>query len=128
MTSTENVVRRYFAVVADLDSTPDQLAELLHPDATFLERPNAIAPAGHARDVTATLAGFAAGKTRLRAQAIDIHEVLVSGDRAAVRSTWRGAIGDTEITAHVTGWVTVRDGRILDHETFDCYEPFALGA
>jgi hypothetical protein len=128
MTSTEDVVRRYFAVVADLDSTPDHLAALLHPDAIFLERPNAIAPGGHERDVTATLAGFAAGKARLRSQAIDIHEILVSGDRAAVRSTWRGAVGDTEITAHMAGWVTVRDGLILHHETFDCYEPFAPGA
>ena len=79
MTSTEDVVRRYFAVVADLGSTPEQLDELLHPDAVFVEFPNAIAPEGHERDVAATMRGFAAGKQRLSAQRIDVHEILGRG-------------------------------------------------
>ena len=128
MTSTEEVVRRYFAVVADLGSTGEQLDELLHPDAVFVEFPNAIAPEGHERDVAATMRGFAAGKQRLSAQRIDVHEILVAGDRAAVRSTWRGTIDATEVIAHMAGWVTVRDGRILRHETYDCYEPLRLEA
>jgi hypothetical protein len=36
------VVRRYFAVVADLGSSREALLELLHPDARVVERPNAL--------------------------------------------------------------------------------------
>jgi hypothetical protein len=55
----------------------------------------------------------------------------VSKNRAAVRATWRGTIGDgtggpaagTELVAYIAGWLTVEGGRIREHETFDCYEP-----
>jgi hypothetical protein len=30
----------------------------------------------------------------------------------------------TELVAHVSAWLTVADGLIVEHETFDCYEPF----
>ncbi|WP_344091314.1 nuclear transport factor 2 family protein [Microbacterium deminutum] len=126
MTSTEDVVRRYFSVVADLGSTADDLREVVASDAVFTELPNPISPNGHVRTLDETIAGFEAGKARLSAQSIDIHEILVAGDRAAVRSTWRGSVGDTEIVAHMGGFLTVRDGRVSAHETYDCYEPFAL--
>jgi ketosteroid isomerase-like protein len=126
MTTTEAVVRRYFAVVADLGSTAEELEALLHPEAVFVEFPNAIAPEGHERDVAATMRGFIAGKQRLSSQRIDVHEILVSGERAAVRSTWHGTIEATQVTAHMAGWITVRDGRVLRHETYDCYEPLRL--
>ena len=126
MATTEEVVRRYFAIVADLSSTADELRAVLAPDAVLTELPNPISPRGHTRSVDETVAGFEAGKARLSAQTIDIHEVLVAGERAAVRSTWRGVVGENEIVAHMGGFVTVRDGRVAAHDTYDCYEPFAL--
>ncbi|MXP21418.1 hypothetical protein GIY30_08650 [Gordonia sp. HNM0687] len=123
---TEDVVRRYFAIVADLASTEADLRGILHPDASFNELPNPIAPGGNTRDVEETVAGFLAGKQRLTTQSITIDEVLVSGDRAGVRSRWQGTIGETEIVAHMAGFVTVADGLILTHDTYDCYEPFSL--
>ncbi|QIG38106.1 nuclear transport factor 2 family protein [Microbacterium sp. 4R-513] len=126
MATTEEVVRRYFAIVADLTSTAEDLREVIALDAVFTELPNPISPEGHVRSVDETVDGFRAGKSRLSAQSIEIHEVLVDGERAAVRSTWRGRVGDTEIVAHMGGFLTVRGGRIAAHETYDCYEPFAL--
>ena len=126
MATTEDIVRRYFAIVANLDSSVDEFRSIVAVDATFTELPNPISPTGHVRTLEETVAGFAAGKGRLEAQSIDIHEVVVAGDRAAVRSTWRGTIGGTEIVAHMGGFLTVRDGRIAAHETYDCYEPFSL--
>ncbi|QPE05551.1 nuclear transport factor 2 family protein [Microbacterium schleiferi] len=120
------VVRRYFAVVGDLDSTEDQLRAVVDPDAVFRELPNPIAPSGHERSLEQAVAGFLSGKSRLTDQRIDVHEILVSGHRAAVRSTWRGVLGGTEIVAHMAGFVTVRDGLVASHETYDCYEPFTL--
>ena len=130
--STSDVVRRYFAVVADLDSTPDQLRAVVHPEARFVEHPNPVVPTGAVRDVEATLVGFQAGKALLSAQSFDLHEVIVDGHRASVRGTWRGTVArdagpyraGTVLEAHIAGWLTVRDGLVLEHETFDCYEPF----
>lgn len=124
--ATEDVIRRYFAVVADLGSTVGDLRSLLASDAVFVELPNPISPTGHTRTRDQTIAGFESGKARLDEQSIDIEEVLVAGDRAAVRSTWAARIGDTRIVAHMGGFLTVRDGLIVRHETYDCYEPFTL--
>ena len=98
--------------------------------ARIVEHPNAINPRGTVRDRDTAVAALVAGKRLLSAQAFDLHEVVVSGDRVAVRATWRGTIGEgtealpsgTELVAHVAAWLTVADGRIREHETFDCYE------
>lgn len=131
MSDPAAVVRRYFAIVADLGSCADELLEVLHPDVRVTERPNAINPRGAVRDRDAVIAGFLAGKDLLAAQAIDIRELLVDGDRVAVRASWRGTIREgidaltpgAELVAHIAAWLTVADGRIREHETFDCYQP-----
>lgn len=133
MSDPASVVKRYFEVVRDLGSSVEALLAVLHPDVRITEHPNAITPHGAVRDRDAIVAGFLAGKRLLAAQAIEIHEVLVSGDRVAVRATWRGTIGQgtegvpagTELVAHIAAMLTVEDEAIREHETFDCYEPFA---
>jgi ketosteroid isomerase-like protein len=128
------VVARYYAVVADLDARVDDLLALLHPDVEVVEHPNLINPRGAVRDRDSVVAGYVAGKELLAAQAFDVHELLVDGDRVAVRATWRGRIArdagplraNAELTAHIAALLTVsEDGRIRRHETFDCYEPLA---
>lgn len=127
----EALVRRYYAVVADLGSSADQLRELLADDLRVTEHPNLVSPRGAVRDLDATLAGFEAGKALLAAQRFDVHEVIVSSERVAVRATWSGTIGvdaghfraGQELIAHVASLLTVRGGRIAEHETYDCYEP-----
>jgi ketosteroid isomerase-like protein len=130
----ESVVRRYYATVADLGSTEDDLRRLLDPRLRVVEHPNPVTPRGAVRDLEETVAGFRAGKALLREQDFSVQEVLTSGERAAVRATWRGTVGTVagpfrdgqELVAHIAALLTVRDGRIVDHETFDCYDP--LGA
>jgi ketosteroid isomerase-like protein len=131
------VVRRYFAIVADLGSSADGLREVLDPSVRITERPNAINPRGVVRNRDAAVAGFLAGKDLLATQEIDLHELAVSGDRVAVRATWRGTIREgagalapgAQLVAHIAAWLTVADGRVVAHETFDCYEPLpTLGA
>ena len=125
------IVRRYFEIVADLGSSADALLDVLHPDVRVTERPNALNPRGMVRDRDAVVAGFLLGKRLLARQTIDILELLVSGDRVAVRATWRGTIGEgtdalppgTELIAHIAAWLAVEEGRVREHETFDCYEP-----
>ena len=123
--SAADVVQRYFAIVADLNSSQDDLEAVLHPDIRVIEHPNAMNAKGAVRDRDHMLEGFVAGKQLLTSQAIDLHESVADGDRVAVRATWRGTTGDgTELVAHIAGWLTVAGDRILEHETFDCYEPF----
>jgi ketosteroid isomerase-like protein len=130
--TTETVVRRYYETVADLKSTEHDLESLLHPDATLVEHPNPVVPQGAHRGVGETLAGFRAGRGLLSEQAFEIFELMTHGERAAVRARWRGVVGrdagpfkqGDKLTAHVAAFVTVREGLVLDHETFDCYEPF----
>lgn len=134
MRDPASTVERYFEVVADLNSPPDALLAVLHPDVHIIEHPNAINPRGAVRDRDGALAGFMAGKRLLATQSIDLHEVLVSGSRIAVRATWRGTIGEgtdqmprgTELVAHVAGMLTVEEERVREHESFDCYEPWQV--
>jgi ketosteroid isomerase-like protein len=136
MSAPAAVVRHYFELVADLRSSPDALADVLDPAVRITEHPNAINPGGTVRDRDAAITALIAGKGLLATQAIDLHELVVSGDRAAVRATWRGTIAErtnalaagTELVAHIAAWLTVVDGRIREHETFDCYEPLPSGA
>jgi ketosteroid isomerase-like protein len=127
----EAAVRRYFTVVADLGSSDADLRAIVHPEVQLVERPNLLNPAGRHADAAAVLHGFRAGKTLLREQSFELHEILVSGDRAAVRATWQGVLAtdaghlpaDSRLTAQVGAFLTVRDGQVLQHETFDCFEP-----
>jgi ketosteroid isomerase-like protein len=129
--TVESVVRHYYAVVSDLASDETDLRALLADDVRVTEHPNAITPAGAVRDLDTTLQGFRAGKALLREQDFDIHDVLVAGERAAVRATWRGVVGvdagpfhaGQVLIAHVAALLTVRDGQVVEHETYDCYEP-----
>ena len=128
----ESVVRRYYEVVADLSTRVDDLEPLLAPDFRVTEHPNAISPNGAVRNRDGTIAGFMAGKNLLREQSFDVHEIVVAGGRAAARLTWRGVVGidagpltaGQQLVAEIASFLTVRDGRVVDQETFDCYEPF----
>jgi ketosteroid isomerase-like protein len=132
MTSTvAEVVRRYYGTVADLGSTEDELRALMTDGARIVEHPNAITPGGADRGIEETVRGFLAGKALLADQSFEVEDILVVGDRAAVRATWTGTVGlenpripvGTRLVAHIAAFVTVVDGRVARLETFDCYEP-----
>lgn len=129
----ESVVRAYYGVVSDLSSNEDDLRALLAPSLYVKEHPNAVTPDGAVRDLAGTLAGFRAGKALLREQVIALREVMVVGERAAVRAAWTGVIGmdagpyfaGQKLVADIASFLTVRDGQVVEHETFDCYQPIA---
>jgi len=131
---TEDVVRRYYAVVGDLGATEADLTALLHPDVEIVEHPNRLVPTGASRDLAGTVQGFQAGRALLSRQSFEVLQVLTAGDEAAVRALWSGEIGREAgpfrpgqvLTAQVAAFLTVEDGRIRRHETFDCYQPFPL--
>jgi hypothetical protein len=131
-----DVVERYYALVADLDSSTEDLASVVNPNIRIVEHPNAISPRGSVRGYEEVLAAHAAGRRLLSEQGFVVHEVLACGGRVALRATWHGRLARTHgalpegslLRAHVASLLTVgEDGRIAEHETFDCYEPLPLG-
>ena len=130
----ERTVRDYYRIVGDLARTEGELLEVIDPDATFVEHPNPIAPRGVTRGVAECLAGFRAGRQLLSDQRIEVLEVLTVGERAAIRATWSGVIGvdrgpftaGMELRCVMAAWATVRDDRIVEHETYDCYPPLPI--
>jgi ketosteroid isomerase-like protein len=123
------VVERYLAVVADLGAPTASLAELVHPDAGFVEHPNAIAPTGRKRDAQAAQAAFARSRSLLSRQRIDVLDHVAAGDRVVTRARWTGTLATdagavaagTELRADSCMVFTVRDGRIHRQENYDCY-------
>jgi ketosteroid isomerase-like protein len=132
--NVERTVLDYYRIVGDLTRAEDELLGVIAPDATFVEHPNPIAPRGASRSAAESLAGFRAGRQLLRDQRIEVLEVMVQGDRAAVRATWSGVIGvdrgpftaGAELSCVMAAWATVRDNRIVAHETYDCYPPLPV--
>jgi ketosteroid isomerase-like protein len=130
------VVDRYLAVVADLDSPPEALAGVLHPAAEIVEQPNLVAPLGRRRDALAARAGFEHSRALLAGHGFDVHDHIVAGDRVVTRATWTGRLAidagpwpaGTEMRAECCMVFTVRDGRILRQESYDCYHPVEVAA
>jgi ketosteroid isomerase-like protein len=124
-------VRAYLDVVADLGSTRDDLLAVLHPEVVFVEHPSPMAPHGRTHGLDGMVAGFLAGKDLLAEQRLDVASLLVDGDRVAVQATWTGVVrhdagrlpAGARLTAHLAAFLTVRDGLVARHETYDCYEP-----
>lgn len=127
----EQLVRRYYQVVADLESTERDLLKLVSPDLQLIEHPNPIAPRGAVHDLQGALGGFHAGKALLREQQFDVRDVIVAGDHVVVRACWRGVVGvdagpyfaGQELSAQVAGILQIRGGLVTRHETYDCYNP-----
>ena len=113
----------FFAAVAAFDE--DALAPLLHPDVRISEMPNAMNREGSERTREEALEAFRRGRGLLAEQSYDVHEVIEAGDTIAARATWRGRLSEgAELLAHIATFTQVRDGRIVRHATYDCYEEF----
>ena len=109
----------------------DDLRPLFTDDASTLEHPNLVKPAGATSDLGQMLAASTAGAGLLSGQRYEVRDALESGDLAVLRIRWTGVIardigrfrdGQT-LTAHIAQFVRTRHGRVASIETYDCYEP-----
>jgi ketosteroid isomerase-like protein len=121
------VVERYLAAVTDIDADPATVAGLVHADARFVERPNLVAPTGRRRD---------AACAPMRSHRFDALEHIVAGERVVTRAVWTGTLAidagalsaGTELRADCCMVFTVRAGRIVEQENYDCYHPVDVAA
>lgn len=124
---------RSFYVAIEAGRHGDALSSFLHPDACTIERPNALMPQGRVSDRDAMLAASTAGAGVLASQHYEVRSLDELDDGVvAARLHWSGVIAadvgpfraGARLTAHIAQFVRFRDGRIVEIETFDCYEPF----
>lgn len=130
-TDVEQVVRRYYALLNQLEPDLTALDAVLSSKLRQIEHPNALAPKGLRRGKEQLLADQQGGDELLADQSFEILGVLVNGSRAAVRGVWSGTLRDaagrlpagTRLVAQVAAFLKVKDGRVVEHESFECYEP-----
>jgi ketosteroid isomerase-like protein len=121
--ATAEVVRRWLAAFGGPKVDAGAVAELLHPAATFVERPNRYSPGGE-RDRETTLASIDLGGAAFPEQRLEPTHVVVDGETAAVRATWTGVTADgTELRSHSALFFTQRDGLVWRVESYDAFPP-----
>lgn len=123
------IIRRYlYAIERDDDAA---LAASLHPEIVQREHPNRLVPKGVTRDLAAILDSARRGRAAVRDQRFEILTALADGDRVAVELLWTAtagiplpplgkAEGDT-LRARFAIFVTLRDGRIVAQDNYDCF-------
>ncbi len=109
----------------------EALRPLFTEDATTIERPNTIKPAGAVTPLEAMLKASSAGAGLLARQRFELVSAHADGPLAILRVTWTGEIArdagplraGARLCAHIAQFVQTRDDRIARIDTYDCYEP-----
>lgn len=130
MQAPADIVTRFYAAIASGEHG-EALSPYLDDDARTVEHPNALVPSGRTSDRAAMLAASSAGASLLARQTYEIRDLVEFGDLVVARLVWRGVVAadagpftaGQELTAQIAQFVRVDDGRIVEIETYDCYEP-----
>lgn len=126
-----SAVRAYIGAIERFDE--GAAAALLHPDIVQTEHPNKLYAKGQVRGRDEMLRDLPKGRTVLRSQSYPIETIFAAGDKVAVETRWEGILnvqlgrlqpGDAMV-AHICMIFTLRDGKIVRQQNYDCYEDFA---
>jgi ketosteroid isomerase-like protein len=123
------IVERYLALIADHDSDPAAIRDLLEDGMRFVEHPNLFSPGGSDRDVPRIMASLRQGWRLLSGQRYEVLGHAVDGETVATRVRWTGTLATaagplpagTGLEAHSSMWFTIRGGRIARQENYDCF-------
>jgi ketosteroid isomerase-like protein len=124
------VVERFLAAFDGRWPTDEELDEFLAPDVHFVERPNAVSPAGNERDAASMRAGIAQGRGLLAWQTYEIRDHVATGDTVVTRMRWRAEVAvdagpwsaGTQLSAWCVAHYRLAGGHIVDIEQHDCYD------
>lgn len=125
------IIVRYYKALEAADG--EAMFALYHPDIVQTEWPNQLKPKGDERTLDRLKADFERGKGLMLSQSYDIKTLLSTEDTVAVEATWQGVLavpigklkaGDV-MTAHIAGFFTFADNKIISQRNFDCFEAFA---
>ena len=129
--SQTDIIERYLSRIADPSVDVERIAELLDDDMRFVERPNLVNPRGTTRDVAEMLTSVAQGRQLLTDQHFEVIDHVVAGETVATRVVWKGTLAidappypaGSCIRADSFMHFTLRDGRIVHQENYDCFHP-----
>lgn len=130
MTTATDVVRAFLDLSAAAEATKEQFLELTHEELRVRTRPNLVAPNGHERSAVESIAALRLGQRLVKGQRWDVHELTEYAEgRVVLRATWSATLGldagelqqGATLRAEVAAFATVRDGKLVEYETFDCY-------
>lgn len=129
---TLDIARRLFAAIqaADLES----LEVLYDDDVEQVEHPNRLLPTGARRNKGQILEAARRGRALMAEQRFDITHAQTQDRFVAIEANWRGRLavdapalglrsGDT-MTARFAQFIEVREGRVVRHATYDCFDPW----
>ena len=123
------IVERYLALVADHESDPAAIRDLLDDGMRFIEHPTVVSPGGSDRDVARIMESLEQGRRLLSRRGYEVLRHAVAGDTVVMRVRWTGTLAvdagplpaGTGLEAHSSMWFTVRGGRIARQENYDCF-------
>lgn len=126
--SRAKIVRAYLkAIEARKDTTRFFTEDVLQE-----EFPNALSPAGAARNLADLKAAAARGQNVLRSETYEVVSLLEAGDVIAVEIVWRGIMaiplkslqpGDA-MTARFAAFFEFEGDKIRRQRNYDCFDPF----
>jgi ketosteroid isomerase-like protein len=123
---------RAFLAAIEAGATGDELAAFLHPDIVQHEYPNLFLPSGATRDLAAILASAARGRSVMAKQSYAITNALAAGDQVALESLWEGTLAvplgslqaGAVLRGHYAAFMRFANGRIVQHRSYDCFDPW----
>jgi len=130
MTDPKIVAQEYFEALEQGDEA--RLESLLHANIVHREFPNRLNPKGVENDRAAMLEASRRGTRVLFSQKYEIKNVVAQESSIALEVAWQGTLavpigerapGDI-LRATFAVFLELRDGQIIGHRNYDCFEPF----
>jgi predicted kinase/ketosteroid isomerase-like protein len=113
----------------------DELDRIYHPELVQVEHPNRLLPEGAHRGKAQVLEAARRGRALMASQRFELGHLLESGPSVAVTARWRATLAvdapplglerGATMQADFAQFLVFADGRVVRHETFDCFVPWA---
>ncbi len=126
-------LRRYLDAV-ERGATGDDLAQFYDPEVRFTEHPNRLVEKGVKRDLAGILKAAESGQAIIASQTATIHDSIIEGDKAVLTMLWVGVFkidvpplklkAGQEMRAEFAQVYKLKNGRIVEQQTFDCIDPW----
>lgn len=126
------MVKRYFSLLENFSTNPSDFSDILHPEFSQREFPNALNKNGQISDRADIFRRAELGKKMMRAQSFEISKIVEQTDSAVVECLWNGTMAidagplknGQQLKAFFCIVLDFKDGKIHRQRNYDCFEPF----
>ncbi|MCW3462552.1 nuclear transport factor 2 family protein [Chitinophaga nivalis] len=125
------LVYRYFQLLENFSTDPDEFAGIFHPDIIQTAYPNQLSNDIKQRNFDNMLESMTTNKLMLKSQQFSVQKALQTGQTLVVEARWTGEIRVDAgrfrrgqiMKAFICTIIEFRDGKIYRQRNYDCYEP-----